>query len=492
MSSLGTFVARRLYRLCFLSLLLLAAAGAEPALAQFGGGGGGFGGGGGGDAGGGGGLGGGTQGTQGLSGVAVDAEGVLQTMTVNDPRGKLTRQRIEEAMGQLDGNLAEPSKLRKVSLTRLEQAVQQKIAAGSGPDDAMKHLAGLTRIEYVFCYPESGDIVVAGPAEPWGQSLSGRMLGIKSGRPVIELQDLVVAMRAFAPGQAEKPPIIYCSIDPTAEGLARMQQFLKQFGRQANPNQTQFIVEQLQAQLGPQVITVGGIPASTHFAQVLVEADYRMKLIGIGLEKPPVRLTSYVDRVSPAAVSRNALQRWYFVPDYQCVRVSDDELSMQMVGEGVKLVGEDEVVAQDGGRRTAGKANRASQAFVNGFTKAYPRLAQRVPVYAQLRNCIDLSVAAAYMQQHDFYGQVGWNMELFGNEELFPVETYNAPKQVASAVNSMWKGASLITPIGGGVSIRPSQALQTVNLLRDEAGQIETTRDGVDLSGLDEGQWWWD
>jgi hypothetical protein len=462
----------------------MVAAAALPAYGQFGGGGGGVGGGGT--------DGGGTQGAQGLSGVAVDADGVLRAVTVDDPTGQLTKQRVEQAMGQLQGNLARPSELRKVSLTRLEKAVQKKISAGSGPDDAMKHLAGLTRIQYVFCYPESGDIVVAGPAEPWAQAPSGRMLGIKTGRPVIELQDVVVALRTFAPAQSGKPPFIYCSIDPTAEGLARMQQFLRQFGRQANPNQTQFIVEQLREQLGPQVITVGGVPASTHFAQVLVEADYRMKLIGIGLEKPPIRLASYVDRVSPAAVSRNALQRWYFVPDYQCVRVSDDNLSMQMVGDGVKLVGEDEVVAQDGGRRTAGKANRASQAFVNGFTKAYPRLAQRVPVYAQLRNCIDLAVAAAYMQQQDFYGQVGWNMELFRDEERFPVETYNAPKQVASAVNSMWKGATLMTPIGGGVDIRPSQALQPVNLLRDEEGQIETTRQSVDLSGLDEDQWWWD
>jgi hypothetical protein len=165
---------------------------------------------------------------------------------------------------------------------------------------------------------------------------------------------------------------------------------------------------------------------------------------------------------------------------------------MQLVGDGVKLVGEDEVVSQDGGRRTSGKSNRASQAFVNGFTKSYSKLAQRVPVYAQLRNCIDLSVVAAFMQQNDLYGQVGWTMELFGNEKLFPVETYNAPKQVASAVNSMWKGASLITPIGGGVSIRPMQALQPVNILKDEEGVIGSTREKVDLSALAEGQWWWD
>ena len=62
-----------------------------------------------------------------------------------------------------------------------------------------------------------------------------------------------------------------------------------------------------------------------------------MGMIGIGLERPNVRITSYVSRASAATVRKNALKRWYFVPDYQCVRVSDDNLAMEVVGEGVKL-----------------------------------------------------------------------------------------------------------------------------------------------------------
>ena len=105
--------------------------------------------------------------------------------------------------------------------------------------------------------------------------------------------------------------------------------------------------------LGYQNVTVNGVSPKTHFAQVMVEADYRMKLIGIGLERPPVRMVSYVDRAKPSEVSRNALQRWFFVPDYQCVRESDDKLAMELVGDGVKLVGEDEVVMANGERRAA-------------------------------------------------------------------------------------------------------------------------------------------
>ncbi len=411
---------------------------------------------------------------------------------VADPTGELSRQRVQEAITRLDRDVATRSPLRKVSLTRLERIIKQRIAEGRPIDDAMRHLAGITRLEYVFCYPDSGDVVIAGPAEAWAEAPAGRMLGIESGRPVLELQDLVVALRAFPPGADRDKPFIYCSIDPTPDGLSRMQQFLHEFGRRATPNDTEFIVHQLRDKLGLQVITVGGVSPKTHFAQVMVEADYRMKLIGIGLEVPPVRLTSYVERANPSQVARNALQRWYFVPEYQCVRVSEDALAMELVGEGVRLVGENEVVGKDGKRQVSGGGNRASDAFVRAFTKVYPKLADRAPVYAQLRNCIDLAVAAAFIQHQDYYGLVGWKPDVFHSEQAYPVETLNPPKEVETAVNSLWKGNVLLTPVGGGVQMRPTEAIDPTNLLDDEKGAVEKARAEVDLSTLAADQWWWD
>jgi hypothetical protein len=415
----------------------------------------------------------------------------------NDPTGELARQRAQEAMLKLDRNVAHRSPLRKISLTRLDRIIKQNIANGGGIDDTMKNLAGLTRLQYVFCYPETGDIVIAGPAEAWGQSPSGRMQGIDSGRPVVELQDLIVALRAFPAGTNNKKPFIYCSIDPTEEGLSRMHEFLHQLGGRIgdprqNPGQDQYIVSGLREKLGMQVITVGGISPKTHFAQVMVEADYRMKLIGIGLEVPPVHLTDYVDRANPTQVASNALQRWYFVPNYQCVRVSEDAMAMELVGEGVKLVGEDEVVGKDGKRSKAGRVNRASDSFVKAFTKIYPKLAEQAPVYAQLRNCIDLAVAAAFIQNQDYYDLAKWTPAAFGDEKAFAVETLNPPQQVESAVNCIWKGATLVTPIGGGVQMRPTEAVDPTNLLPDEKSKVKEARAGIDLNKLAPDQWWWD
>ncbi len=433
------------------------------------------------------------------SGVVVDADGVLRRVTANDPTGDLARQRAQEAMLKLDRNVAHRSPLRKISLTRLDRVMKDRLASGAAIDDTMKNLAGLTRLEYVFCYPATGDIVIAGPAEAWGQAPSGRMQGIDSGRPVIELQDLAVALRAFPQNDRKQKPLIYCSIDPTQEGLSRMHEFLHELGGRIgdprqNPGQDQFIVDGLRERLGMQVITVGGISPKTHFAQVMVEADYRMKLIGIGLETPPVHLTSYAERANPSQVASNALQRWYFVPNYQCVKVSEDALAMQLVGEGVKLVGEDEVVGKDGSRSKAktGHVNRASDSFVKAFTKVYPKLAEQAPVYAQLRNCIDLAVAAAFIQHQDYYDLAKWTPAVMCDEKSFATETLNPPQQVETAVNSLYKGNTLVTPIGGGVQIRPTEAVDPTNLLQDDGSKVKDARAGIDLNKLAPDQWWWD
>ncbi|HND52116.1 MAG TPA: DUF1598 domain-containing protein, partial [Pirellulaceae bacterium] len=274
-------------------------------------------------------------------------------------------------------------------------------------------------------------------------------------------------------------------------GLARMQQFLRTLGA-VQPSDANRIALGLRESLGEQVVSIRGVSPQTHFAQVLVEADYRMKLIGIGLENPPVKIDSYVSRANPKDVARNAMERWYFTPNYECVKVSPDKLAMELVGDGVKLIGENERVTAEGGRQASGSTNRASQAFVQQFTAKYVELSKKSPVYAQLRNLIDLSVAAAYIQEQDFYGQSGWKAEVFGNEQAYAVETYQTPKHVDSAVNVIWKGSTLMTPIGGGVNIQPKQALSPGNLATDNGGELAGLREKIGVEKVDSKQWWWD
>ena len=98
-----------------------------------------------------------------VAGIDVDAAGVLKVRQF-DPR--LAKQRLAAAKTKVgDTDVMQSADLRKVSLNRLEAAIAARLAKGEGVDEEMQALAGLTSIEYVFFYPETNDIVVAGPAE---------------------------------------------------------------------------------------------------------------------------------------------------------------------------------------------------------------------------------------------------------------------------------------------------------------------------------------
>ena len=427
-----------------------------------------------------------------VGGVEIDAKGVFQSRALIDNSGVLDRQRFKAAQAALNDDIKKPSKFRKVSINRMEAEIAKLKKAGKPIPPEMSYMAGLTRITHVFYFPETKDVVIAGPAEGFYLNGGNYVVGMKTGAPVLQLQDMVVALRTFGP-DGKSPKVLSCSIDPTQKGLQQLKQAYGYAQRQNfQAGDGQAVMDLFRNALGMQTITVKGVSPKTHFAQVLVDADYHMKLIGIGLERPPVRITSFIEKASPTAVSKNSLQRWYFQPDYDYVRVSPDETAMALEGGGVKLVGEDERVGAGGVRTGTGKANRASTGFCRSFTKMYEALSKKAPLYAELRNLIDMSVAAAFIQEMDFYGEANWDLKVFGSEQAFPVENYNAPTQVAPAINAVWKGRYFMTPIGGGVHIQPRAALQSNTMKVDESGNVEKAKKEVQPEKLANGQWWWD
>ena len=241
-------------------------------------------------------------------GIIVDADGVLKNRTIADPTGQLNRQRASQAVATLNEDIATPSQLRKVSLRRLEAELKRLREGGESLPTDMKCLAGLTSITHVFCYPESGDIVIAGPAEGYFEDVNGHVRGVNSGDATIMLEDLVAALRAF-PADGRSASLVGCSIDPTAEGLARMQQFV---GRaQSQGGTADAIAQGVRDSLGMQTVRVDGVAPETHMAHVLVEADYRMKLMGLGLERVK-GVTAYVDKIRGG--SSNAITRRFSIP----------------------------------------------------------------------------------------------------------------------------------------------------------------------------------
>ena len=136
--------------------------------------------------------------------------------------------------------------------------------------------------------------------------------------------------------------------------------------------------------------------------------------------------------------------------------------------------------------------NRASTAYCNSFTRMYGKLAEKAPLWGELRNLIDMSVTAAFIQKMDFYGQSDWDLGVFGDESKVSVETLEAPSQVAPVTNGLWKGSNFMSPIAGGVSIQPRVALNSDRVQGDEDGEISKLKNAIKLDNLGDGQWWWD
>ncbi len=189
----------------------------------------------------------------------------------------------------------------------------------------IQFMAGLQGIRYVFVYPEQHDIVLVGPAEGWKVDRRGNIVGLTTGRPVMMLEDLLVALRIEP---KEERAGITCSIDPTSEGIQRLRTHVSKLHTIGDPDTTAAGIEKA---LGTQQISFTGAPSSSHFASVLIAADYRMKRLAMDFEPSPVRgLPSFLQMIGPGGHGMSkVMQRWWLEPTYDAVLRSQDDLAWE-------------------------------------------------------------------------------------------------------------------------------------------------------------------
>ena len=421
-------------------------------------------------------------------GVSFDAEGLLQVKTFDDPTGRLIAQRIAAARQGFQGDLGLAVESRKISLKRLNAELQQIIRTGQTPSEAMRNLAGLTRITHAYCLPESQDIVLAGPAEPWVRNLADISIGIRSGRPTLQLEDLAVALRSYR--SDKQNAFVGCTINPQPEGLRRLQNFQKHIPKMVSNNRrnlvAQWVDKGVRDSLGMAKVRVFGVSSKTHFARVMIEADYRMKRIAIGVELPPVPITTFAQALTTAR--HGALERWWFTPDYEGVIIAPDGSAMELVGQGVQLQTENKEVLPNGSIIDAGNPpTRATRAYASSFTKNYDRIAGKSPVFAQLRQLTDMLIVSAYVAKQDWYERASCTPTALLDEKSFSVNTHPTPEDAAVVVNTFWKGQRMFSPAGGGVSIEAHRAFEVA---KQESRLVVQRRS---LESHDEAKsWWWD
>ncbi|HEV3342872.1 MAG TPA: DUF1598 domain-containing protein [Pirellulales bacterium] len=421
---------------------------------------------------------------QAVGGISINAKGVLSNAE-KDHNG--LRQFWLDNRQPVAGDLNQPAKLRKISLRALEEALATIVREeGRLPDD-MRFLAGLQRIEYVLVYPEQHDIVLAGYAEGWEVDARGNMVGVTTGRPVMQLDDLLIALRTAE--EAARGGIL-CSIDPTEEGLARI--------RNVGPTPVspfagaqevaEAAADAIARELGPHNIRFGGVPPESRFAHVLLAADYRMKRLGMNFDPSPVKgLSSYLQMIksTSAAGNQNMLPRWWLTTNYLPLLTDRDGLAWQLRGQGVKAMSENDFLGADGRKQQTGKASPLAQKWADQMTKKYDELSVKEPIFGELRNCIDLAVVAALIVKENLVAKAAIDLATLLSADRFPTHVYKTPKQVDSKASVVAARDGYILSASGGVEIN-SWAEASRKETSDELASIRAkVTDGRGRL------WWW-
>ncbi len=428
------------------------------------------------------------------NGVYVDANGVLARSLKPQKAEGLALARLDALKASDNTDSRRHSALRKVSLTRLEKHAQLRLASGRNLSDEMLNLAGLEKIHYVLVYPESGDLVLAGPASDWRADDEGRHVSRATGRPIVQLDDLVVVMRYL---NAVPQGMFGCSINPTQEGLRRTKEFAEQSS--ASPlreGQRPAWLKKLREQMGRQTISVEGIDPRTRVARVLVEADYRMKLVGMGLEEGTRDVPSYLDLIrlapgqSPPPLD---VLRWWFTLNYDAVLATEGRDAFEIRGQGVRVLSENEMLTKLGQRVHSGQSEPLNQEFADRFTRHFADLAAKYPVYADLQNIFDLALVAALVNSERLADRVNWHQTCFNDPDQYHVTLGPAPQSVDSVINHRVVNQKfVIVGVSGGVRVEPWLMVKADSLQTDKYGALKAERANDAARDLPLEAWWWD
>ncbi len=412
-----------------------------------------------------------------VGGVAISTEGVLEAPTVQDER-ELEQLRQQTNL-DVPAGLDEFTERRAVSLKRLEATIAQARAANKPIPAEALYLAGLQRVQYVFVYPEQKDIVLVGPAEGWKMDDLGNVVGRTTNRPVLMLDDLLVALRSGASSRVEP---ITCSIDPTPEGLQRLQDVASRLANIGNPDQTLATIEDA---LGPQVVSVTGVPATSHFARTMVAADFRMKRLAMNFEEAPVDgLPSFLSMIPARGRGvNNMMPRWWLAPNYEPLAKTADGLAWELRGPGVKCMTEEDYVSETGQKQSTGQASPAAQKWAQSMTDKFSELADHDSSFGHLRNIMDLAVIGALIEKEQLAASAGLEAPwLMGQEEL---DRYAAPTRTASKASAVRKRGGWVISASGGVEMAPWH-------VASEAETVEAVGNARAEMSSDVDELWWE
>lgn len=369
------------------------------------------------------------------TGIDVDTEGVLRSRT-NDPDPRLAD------LWKNAKNLKKEGKYLYVSLPRLFAEARKLIEAKQPLPDEIKYVGGIVKLEYVFVYPDEKDLILAGPSEPIDAKDPFRPLGRITGHPVLQLDDLVTALRAL---KDRIPDRVGCDIEMTKEIDDRITKAIKELGPVIEARGKKEAAKHVSKQAGPMPVVYYGVPTDSRIALVSIEADYRLKELTLGLMKPPV---SKVKSFLSLCTDKDQPHRFSLESDYQALLVSNNGNAFQLRGNSLRV---------DGGLRDVPNSQKemmgAAKKFIDLCNQNFTDLLKHIVCFADLANLSDLLVLSALIHQDKLADKAGWDLSWVLDPQGWPTTKYRSPKTVETLCN--YGTTPRLIYVVGGVLISP-------------------------------------
>jgi hypothetical protein len=316
---------------------------------------------------------------------------------------------------------------------------------------------------------------------------------VTSQRPTLQLDDLVTVLRTFARESAD----FGCSINTRDAGVKALTEYAQKSQARGPISSTSVRgwVNQLQQKLGRQDIEIWGVPKDSRVARIIVEADYRMKLIGIDKLKVGKEIPSYFDLL--AATPQKNVQtmdalRWWLTMKYDALTHSADKSVYEIQGSSVLCQSENQFLTAEGKHVPTGQSEATNRQFAETFTANYDKLASRDPVFAEMQNIFDLALVSALIQHEKLQDKAGGSLGVFLPNGDYAPASYAVPKEVDSVVNHrVYNGRDIVVQVAGGVRADLMSVVKD-SKLNQESPRLGSVGQSAKPAELPAGRWWWD
>lgn len=297
------------------------------------------------------------------------------------------------------------------SLKVLQQMIETSPAATRSKE--VSNLAGITIVQGYIVDEANHDLILFGE--------------INHKLPPLHLDDLVVALRnAWLNYATLKDNTYYysdpgCSIDPSSQVIEKLQSIGNQINQKtSSQGVNQGIQNWHRICRSPQQVRVLGIPFDTHFAWLMVKADYDMKQLVDGSDIVEVpgfdSLTGMtmdlarndIEAGRTISIPLSSMNRFWFHPGKN--HYEEDSGVVVIKQCPVILLTEEEHLGEKGQIIGKGAPDPLAHEFCQKFSTKYAQVAQKRPIYIELENLFRFVALAKIMKFKSAHTEAGLDL----------------------------------------------------------------------------------